>query len=182
MPVCHRPGWRCQVHYWVAAIVGRTTVSCSRVPQLPSFHSGGEAADASSETQLSIVHYLHGRSSPSSLSGTSRQTVQPGSGVLPATLPTNGVSAIVFWRHPQMKSATADVSAPCRDVETSGVRSEGGLWQSCGEGGPRRWWPYQTEPGRLLHVAGLVERCQQELVDGWPVLHASSQRLCVGCC
>ena len=41
--------------------------------------------------QLSIVHYLHGRSSPSSLSGTSRQTVQPGSGVLPATLPTNGV-------------------------------------------------------------------------------------------
>ena len=38
----------------------------------------------------------------------------------------------------------------------------GSLWQSCGEGGPGRWWLFGTERGHLLHGAALVVRYQQE--------------------
>ena len=61
-----------------------------------------------------------------------------------------------------MLNAGAGGRAPQMGVMTSGGHVAGSLWQSCGEGGPRRWWLFKTEREQLLHGAALVVRCRQE--------------------
>ena len=66
-----------------------------------------------------------------------------------------------------MLNAGAGGHAPQIGVVTSGMHMVGSLWQSCGEGGPRRWWLFGTKRGQLLHSAALVVRCRQESAVGY---------------
>ena len=66
-----------------------------------------------------------------------------------------------------MLNAGAGGHAPQIGIVTSGVHVAGSLWQSCGEGGPCRWWHFGTKRGQLLHNTALVMRCgkNRQLVD-----------------